>query len=73
VRSDNGPMPAKRRSLRPYRDSAIIYAVLAAVVVVIAILTGGRVAWAVVLGIAAFVLAMGWTWWRLRQQTQRRR
>jgi O-antigen ligase len=70
---ENGPMPARRRSLRPYRDSAIVYGVLAVVVVLVAILTGGRVAWAVVLGIAAFVLATGWTWWHLRQQTQRRR
>ena len=73
MKSENGPMPAKRRSTRPYRDSAIVYGVLAVVVVLIAIFTGGRVGWAVVLGIAAFLLAMGWTWWRLRQQAQRRR
>jgi hypothetical protein len=66
-------MPAKRRSLRPYRDSAIVYGVLAAVVVVIAIATGGRVAWSIVLAVAAFVLATGWTWWHLRRQAQRRR
>jgi predicted tellurium resistance membrane protein TerC len=70
---ENGPMPSKRRSLHPYRDSAIVYGVLAALVILIAVLTGGRVAWSIVLGIAAFLLAMGWTWWRLRQQAQRRR
>jgi hypothetical protein len=73
MKSENGPVPARRRARRPYRDSAIVYGVLAAVVVLIAIVTGGRVAWAVVLGIAAFVLATGWTWWHLRQQAQRRR
>jgi O-antigen ligase len=66
-------MPSKRRSLHPYRDSAIVYGVLAALVVLIAVLTGGRVAWSIVLGIAAFLLATGWTWWKLRQQAQRRR
>jgi hypothetical protein len=70
---ENGPMPSKRRSMHPYRDSAIVYGVLAALVILIAVLTGGRVAWSIVLGIGAFLLAMGWTWWRLRQQAQRRR
>ena len=71
--SENGPMPAKRRSRHPYRDSAIIYGALAVVVVLIASFTGGRVAWAVVLGVAAFLLATAWTWWQLRRQAQRRR
>jgi hypothetical protein len=73
VKSENGPMPARRRSTHPYRDSAVVYGVLAVVVVLIAIFTGGRVGWAIVLGIAAFFLATGWTWWRLRQQAQRSR
>ena len=70
---ENGPIPSKRRSLHPYRDSAIVYGILAGLVILIAVLTGGRVAWSIILGIAAFVLAMGWTWWRLRQQAQRGR
>jgi hypothetical protein len=69
---ENGPIPSRRRSLHPYRDSAIVYGILAALVVLIAVLTGGRVAWSIVLGIAAFLLATGWTWWHLRQQAQRR-
>jgi hypothetical protein len=73
MRSENGPMPSRRRARRPYRDSAIVYGVLAAVVVVITIITGGRVAWGVVLAVAAFVLATGWTWWHLHRQVQRRR
>jgi hypothetical protein len=70
---ENGPIPSKRRSLHPYRDSAIVYGILAVVVVLIAVLTGGRVAWSIVLGIAAFLLATGWTWWHLRRQAERRR
>jgi Flp pilus assembly protein TadB len=72
MRSDNGPLPSRRRSRRPYRDSAIVYGVLAAVVVVIAVVTGGRVAWSILLAVAAFVLATAWTWWHLRRQAQRR-
>ncbi|HSP71519.1 MAG TPA: hypothetical protein VLN26_04070 [Gaiellaceae bacterium] len=51
---------------RHYRDSAILYGVLAALVVVIAAVTGGNVALAAVLAAAAFVVAMAWTWWRSR-------
>ena len=56
---------------RRYRDSAILYAVLAVLVVVIAVITGGDVVQAVVLAAAAFVVAMGWTWWRFRARAQR--
>ena len=69
---ENGPMPSRRRPRRPYRDSAVVYGVLAVVVVLIAILTGGRVAWAIAGGVGAFVVAAGWTWWRLREQGRHR-
>ena len=68
---ESGPIPSRRRSLHPYRDSAIVYGILAALVVLIAVLTGGRVAWSIVLGIAAFLLATGWTWWNLRKRAER--
>ena len=69
---ENGQIPSRRRSQRPYRDSAIAYAVLATVVVVIAIATGGQVGLALAAGGAAFAAATGWTWWRLRRWGQRR-
>jgi hypothetical protein len=59
-------MPAKRRSQHPYRDSALIYATLGAIVVIVAVLSGSRVLPAVIAGVGAFVLATLWTWWRLR-------
>jgi len=73
---ENGPIPSRRRSQHPYRDSAIVYAVLGTVVIIVAVVTGSHIVPAIVAGIAAFVLATAWTWWRLRsreQQQQRRR
>ena len=58
---------------RPYRDSAILFAVLAAVIVGVTILTGGGVAKAVLVALAFFVLATGWTWWRFRVRIEEER
>jgi hypothetical protein len=65
VSEQNGRRSPKRPS-RPYRDSALLYAVLGAVVVGVSLLTGGGFARALIAGTAAFLLATGWTWWRLR-------
>jgi Flp pilus assembly protein TadB len=73
--SGNGQVPAKRRSTEskhPYRDSAIAYAVLGAVVVLIAWLTGSGPARSLVGGVGAFVLATAYTWWRLRARERER-
>jgi len=70
----NGRDPSRRGSKRPYRDSALIYGAFAVIVIVIAVLTGGRVFWAVVLAVCAFMFAMLWTWRSLRgREGQRRR
>jgi hypothetical protein len=44
--------------------SAVVYAGLAALVVVIAWATGGDVQNAIVAAVVAYVLALAWTWWR---------
>ena len=70
----NGRDPARRRSNRPYRDSALIYGAFAVIVIVVAVVTGGRVLWAVVLAVGAFMFAMLWTRRSLRaREGQRRR
>jgi len=51
---------------RPYRDSALLNAALAAIVVVFAWLTGGDVLKALAVGAAFFVVATAWSWWRFR-------
>jgi polyferredoxin len=69
----NGRDPARRTSKRPYRDSALIYGAFAVIVIVAAVLTGGRVFWAVVLAIGAFTFAMFWTRRSLRAREEDRR
>jgi Flp pilus assembly protein TadB len=56
---------------RPYRDSAILYGVLAALVVIISVATGGGVVRALVFAGAAFVLATGFSWWRWHTRLRR--
>jgi Flp pilus assembly protein TadB len=54
----------------PFRDSAILYAVLAGVIVLMTAITGGGLARGIFVAIAFFVVATGWTWWRFRQRLQ---
>ncbi|PWU19465.1 MAG: hypothetical protein C5B48_13505 [Candidatus Rokuibacteriota bacterium] len=66
------PKGSKRKlPRRPYRDSAIVYAVLAGVVVVLAVATGGNLVRAVIAAAAAFVLATAFSWWRWRARLRR--
>jgi Flp pilus assembly protein TadB len=58
------------RSTHPFRDSAIIYACLAIVIVVVATLTGGGFAKALGIAAAFFVGATAWSWWRVRRRLQ---
>ncbi len=57
---------------RPYRDSAVFYAILAVCVVTVAALTSGELVRAVVVAVAFFVVATGWSWWRWRSQLAER-
>ena len=59
----NRPVPK-----HPYRDTAILYGVLAVLVVVIAWATGGNIVNAAVTAGAVFVVATLWSWrsWRNR-------
>jgi hypothetical protein len=55
---------------RPYRDSAIVYAVLALIVVGVAWATGGDVVRAVIFGAGFYIVATGWSWWRFKQRIE---
>jgi nicotinamide riboside transporter PnuC len=59
----------------PYRDTAILYGVLAVLVVVIAWATDGNVVNAVVTAIFVFIVATLWSWrtWRNRLREERAR
>jgi hypothetical protein len=52
----------------PYRDSAILYAVLAGVVVGVTAITGGNMRAALIIAPVLFVVATGYSWWRWRQR-----
>ncbi len=52
----------------PYRDSALINGVLAALIVIISTATGGPALPAVGIGAGFFVVATAWTWWRWRER-----
>jgi Flp pilus assembly protein TadB len=71
--------PKQKRKLRwdgtprtipkhPYRDNAILYAVLAGVVVGVTALTGGNMRAALIIAPVLFVVATGYSWWRWRQR-----
>ena len=61
-------MPNEPAPKRPYRDSIILYAVLAVVIVVVAWVTGGGIGRAVAFAIVFFVLATAWSVWRWRER-----
>lgn len=61
------------RSRRPFRDTVIMYGVLAIVIVVVAAFTGGGLARAILVAIAFFVGATGWAWWRYRNRVEQGR
>jgi hypothetical protein len=71
--------PKQKRKLRwdgtprtipkhPYRDSAILYAVFAGIVVGVTALTGGNMRAALIIAPVLFVVATGYSWWRWRQR-----
>jgi nicotinamide riboside transporter PnuC len=63
--------PDRKIPAHPYRDSAVLYAALAGIVVVVTWATGGDVLDALIFAAGAFVLATGYSWWRWRVRLQR--
>jgi hypothetical protein len=57
------PLPA-----RPYRDTAILHAVLAGLIVLVAWATGGDLGTALLVAVGFFVVATSWSFWRWRQR-----
>jgi hypothetical protein len=56
---------------RPYRGSAILHAVLAVVILVVAVVSGGDLVKALLVAVAYFLVATGWAWFRFRQRERR--
>jgi Flp pilus assembly protein TadB len=61
------------RSRRPFRDTVIMYGVLAIVIVVVAAFTGGGLTRAILVAAAFFAGATGWAWWRYRDRAEQGR
>ena len=64
------PKPARTRLRHPVRDSAIVYGVLALVIVLGAALTGSGLVRGVVVAVAFFLVATAWNWWRFRRRLE---
>ena len=62
------PDPAPAPTARPYRDAALVHAVLATVIVGLGWASGTQVGRAAAMAGGYFALATGWTWWRLRRR-----
>ena len=56
---------------RPYRAVLFLHAGLALVILAFAGLTGGDLTRALGFAVAYFVIATGWSWFRLRQRERR--
>jgi hypothetical protein len=66
-------LPERQVPAHPYRDSAIVYAVMAAAGFGFLLLSGQR-AWVAAVAMGGFfAAAMVWSWWRFRTQVPRRR
>jgi hypothetical protein len=58
---------------RPFRDSAIIYGVMAILFAVIVFATGGDMLVAIPVAAGCFLLATAYSWWRIRQRIEAER
>jgi predicted alpha/beta-hydrolase family hydrolase len=56
---------------RAYRGSAVLHAILALVILVVAAISGGSLVKALLVAVAYFLVATGWTWFRFRQRASR--
>jgi ABC-type bacteriocin/lantibiotic exporter with double-glycine peptidase domain len=59
------------RTARPFRDSALLYAGMAVVFVVLVFITGGNMLVAVPVALACFVVATGYAWWKLKRRLEK--
>ena len=56
----------------PYRDTAIVYGIMALILVVLAGLTGGSLLRATAAGAVFFLVATAWSWWKFRGRIRER-
>jgi len=66
-RRDERPIPA-----HPYRDTALVYGIMALLLIIVASLTGGDRIRAVLAAVVFFVVATAWTSWKFRGRIRER-
>jgi Flp pilus assembly protein TadB len=62
--------PEGSSTRHPYRDTVIVYACLALIVVLVALATGGGIVRALVVAAVFFAVASGWAFYRLRRRAR---
>jgi len=58
------------RPQRLFRDSALLYAGMAIVFIVLVFITGGNMTVAIPVALGCFVVATGYAWWKLKQRLE---
>ena len=58
------------RPQRLFRDSALLYAGMAIVVLTLVFISGGNMAVAIPVALGCFVVATGYAWWKLKQRLE---
>ncbi len=68
-------MPEEPLPAHPYRNTAILHAFFAGIIVLVAWLTGGDLRDAVIIAVLFYVVATAWSFWRWskRLEEERRR
>ena len=68
LRWESTPRPVPKH---PYRDTAILYGILAVILVGVTALTNGNVLRSVYYALGLFVAATAWGWYRWRERLRR--
>jgi Flp pilus assembly protein TadB len=63
-------VPEGSSTRHPYRDTVIVYAGLAVIVVLVALATGGGIVRALVVAAVFFAVASSWAFYRLRRRAR---
>ena len=64
-------VPERSATRHPYRDTAIVYGVLAVIVVLVAWLSGGGLVRGLAVAAVFFLVAVGWSFYRIRRRSRR--
>ena len=64
---EHRPIPA-----HPYRDTALVYGIMAALLIIVASVTGGDILRAILVAVVFFLVVTAWSWWKFRERIKQR-